>query len=221
MIVYLRYYRRVFFYYVKQIVFLLYRFVVFLTKPGALIVFPVLIIGAGYFFSDKINSHPFAVRENIRVYNDLAEVIYAATGYQDTFAVIGNRTPAETVMGLGVISIAFLWLLALLLRPIIGAFPIITPPMKPRLLVPPKPVELKAYPVSVVAPKLPPAAWNGGDKEIIAVLAPRLQEILKRDHEAINRQLEREIVSQPIPNETAPEPEDIATSHDDDIVRPR
>lgn len=214
-------------YVIKRIVFLCYRVLVFLTKPGARIVLPILLIAGAFVFEDRINAHPRAGMENWRVYSDLWRVIEAATGYQRPLNLIEPLLPAHTLMVLAGFLVVLLWIVALMLRPIMGAFPIPAPPIKPTLFIPPKPEKLKTYRARVVAPLLTQKAWDGSDKALIDLMEPDLQQILSRDHGALDREIEQSTIPiEPPATTSEPEPAQRRSEHpiqplrDEDIVRP-
>lgn len=214
-------------YIIKRFAFFLYRFLIFLTKPGARIILPILFIAGVFVFEEKINLHPRAGIENWRIYNDFWRVVEAATGYQRPLNLIEPLTPAYTLMVLALSSVLLLWLVALMLRPIMGAFPIPAPPVRPTLFIPPRPEKVKTYRTRVVAPILTQKAWDGSDKALIDLMEPELQQILSRDHGALDREIGQSMAPiEPSPITSEPELAErlserpIAPLRDTDIVRP-
>lgn len=218
------YLARLVFYVPRLLLFWVYRFLVFITKPGAMLVLPVAIIGATLYFRGAIDRGIWANDLNASFYGWMLQL---HAQYIGTATSITNLSPSLTLLILEVLAAPLLYVAFVVLRPIIGTLPIIAPPLFPRLWLPPREVKLTPYKATVAAPLLAGRAWDGSDRDLIERLPSDVRAILDRPpadtHEqgrVIDAASEHPRPVQPVAPPVEEEPAFNAFASDDDIVRP-
>lgn len=208
------------FYMPRLMLFWAYRILVFFTKPGAMLMLPVALIGTTFWFRETINFSMWANGLNAQFYGWLTQVLYEVTG---TARSIRNLSPVMTAITVQVLAIPALYIAFMVLRPIIGTLPILSPPMFPQLWLPPREVKLKAYRATVAAPMLAGRAWDGNPRDLIERLPDDVRAVLECSAQA--QTLPAPIIDaqmQPPPVDLPSEVEEAgnAFAGDDDIIRP-
>ena len=205
----------------RMALFRFYRLLVFLTKPGAVFILPLALMGVTFWYREMINLSFWAHELNAQFYGWLTHTLYELTG---TVQSIRNLSPAMTALAVEALAIPVLYVIFLILRPVIGTLPVIAPPLFPQLWLPPREVKLKPYRATIAVPMLSPRAWDGNMRDLVERLPDDVRAVLEHRPEPPRAIPAPVIDMQPkpvMPEAALHKQTGVNVFADDDIVRPQ
>lgn len=174
------------FYLLRLALYFTYGFLVFLSKPGARVLFP-LIVGALVYWQ----------RDWLTAQTALAPYFELLAWHFPLDAVLGP-VPLDYYLYLAVFILTMcVWIGSSLLRPVLGSLPPMRRPLPPLRKL--KARHRPTYPVhaQVIVPKLGRTWWGGQEHHLTRRLPPRLQKLLEAP-QSVRRPL-KDVTPQGIP----------------------
>ena len=163
-------------YAVRLLFFWAYRFVLFSTKPGARFIVPFMLLGGVWYCADWLDSSADVQALVSEAYSYAGNYAYQATGTLHRFTVY----PPSTVLYGAVAAFAVLfYIFSRAIRPIVAAFPIMSPPMFPRFWLPPPAHSVPMVKAAVAVPTLTGRAWDGNEARLNARLPVTMRSLLE------------------------------------------